>query len=584
MRKLSKALDPLTRLPNWLLWRNQDGKKVPFRATRPRRYADVTDSRTWAPFEKACVASKDADGIGFVLTGTPIAAIDLDDVIDTRTGEIDPAVRELIDRGDIYVEITPSQHGLRIIGTASGDPVHRRFAFGPGHVEIYRKAERYITVTGQQIGRCNRLTNIDSLIEELLATDRTDNEKDTTSSGLFHREVCRLADRGKTLDQIEAHFRTHPRRVAKTKAEVYEQEGRLGREIERSYAKWKAAQELGSNGNLSDAAEICLTPAEWLNRNIEPPDRLLADLFYTTARILFSAETGLGKTMLGFAFAFAIHLGRDFLHWRSHRRGRVLYIDGEMPRDLIQERVQLACEWSGVDAPEDGPLILSREDFEEMPPLDTPKGHAWLQRLIKNIGPVDLIIFDNIMSLCQGIMKEEESWQDLKPLVFWLTKQRIGQLWLHHTGHDTSRGYGTKTREWPMDTVMVAERGAQGHIGFELKFPKARRKKPGNQEDFEPVFIEFSDGQWKRNSVTVSRGRPNKTEEIALNALRISFEEMGGPATMGSWRKNAYDLGISGSENASSRATAFQRARKKLLKEGIVVQTGGKFSLSESTT
>ena len=29
----------------------------------------------------------------------------------------------------------------------------------------------------------------------------------------------------------------------------------------------------------------------------------------------------------------------------------------------------------------------------------------------------------------------------------------IGQMWFHHTGHDESKSYGSKAREWQMDTV-----------------------------------------------------------------------------------------------------------------------------------
>jgi hypothetical protein len=27
-------------------------------------------------------------------------------------------------------------------------------------------------------------------------------------------------------------------------------------------------------------------------------------------------------------------------------------------------------------------------------------------------------------------------------------------MWLHHTGHNETQSYGTKTREWQMDTVL----------------------------------------------------------------------------------------------------------------------------------
>ena len=100
----------------------------------------------------------------------------------------------------------------------------------------------------------------------------------------------------------------------------------------------------------------------------------------------------------------------------------------------------------------------SREDAENLPPLNTPEGQAFIERLIEHLGGVDFIVFDNVMSLLGGDMKDEESWKQTLPWVLSLTRRNIGQLWVHHTGHDESRGYGTKTREWQMDTVLHMEK------------------------------------------------------------------------------------------------------------------------------
>ena len=213
---------------------------------------------------------------------------------------------------------------------------------------------------------------------------------------------------------------------------------------------------------------------------------------------MFSADTGLGKTMFGVALAFAAHLGSGFLHWSGRRAARVLFVDGEMPRDLMQERLALACQWFDVEPPTDGLFFLSREDIEDMPPLDTDDGQKWLDAFIDRIGGVDLIVFDSLMCLCAGSLKEEDGWLILKPYVLGLTKRRIGQLWVHHVGHDKSRGYGIKSREWQMDTVMVGEKvelnGAD--VAFKLSFTKARRRKPSNREDFGDIRIELREGHW----------------------------------------------------------------------------------------
>src|SRR5689334_15031900 len=94
-----------------------------------------------------------------------------------------------------------------------------------------------------------------------------------------------------------------------------------------------------------DMSAQCLTPKQWAERRIEPEDLLLGGVFSTTSVGMLAAETGKGKTMFSIALSFAMRLGRDFLHWKARRPCRVLYLDGEMPRDLMQERIRLAAQW-----------------------------------------------------------------------------------------------------------------------------------------------------------------------------------------------------------------------------------------------
>jgi hypothetical protein len=319
-----------------------------------------------------------------------------------------------------------------------------------------------------------------------------------------------------------------------------------------------------------------------MERQIEPTDHLLGELFSTSTRALFSADTGLGKTMIGLAWAFAMCLGRDFMHWESRRSARVLYIDGEMPRDLIQERIGGACKWFDVEPSEARRIsVASTEDFEDAPPLDTEDGQAWLDDFIEANGPFDFIFFDNIMSLCSASMKEEDSWQAMKGFVKSLTKRRIGQLWLHHTGHDKSRAYGTKTREWQMDTVMVGEKEeGEVDISFMLRFKKARRRKPSNRHDYREMHIQLFDDGWNSQQKKVEL---NESAKIALQALREAIAEEDSAVTEDAWRKKAYSLAISKSKEARAKQQAFKRAKDELLESGAVVtDTDGKFDVARA--
>jgi hypothetical protein len=243
-------------------------------------------------------------------------------------------------------------------------------------------------------------------------------------------------------------------------------------------------------------ARRSLTLDEWIARELPSPTFLLGRWLSTTSRVLLNAPTGLGKTMFGMAMAMAGGAGQGFLHWGGVRPARVLFVDGEMSRRLLQRRLADEVERSGVQPP--GFYVLSHEDVENFAPLNTPEGQAAIEREIKNIGDLDLIVFDNVMSLLSGDHKDEEGWRKIMPWVRSLTRRSIGQLWINHTGHDESRGYGTKTREWQMDTVIHLEefKRTDTDVSFDLAFRKARERTPETRADFADVRIALVGNQW----------------------------------------------------------------------------------------
>ena len=267
---------------------------------------------------------------------------------------------------------------------------------------------------------------------------------------------------------------------------------------------------------------LVLSIKDWAARDLPPLDRLLGELLSTTSRGLIVGPTGLGKTKFGLAMAFCLAAGLGFLHWAGplHPR-RILYIDGEMSRRQLKKRILEAAEETGV-RPE-GLLILSREDAEDMPPLNTEEGRQWMDSFIEKTGPLDLIIFDNLQALLIGDMKDEEQWAEILPWAKSLTRRAIGQVWFHHTGHDEGKSYGSKAREWQMDVVILMERIQdlpKGELWFSIKFTKARERNQDNLEDFEEITIRLVSGQW---SATVggatSAWKPSGNSKTVFDAL-----------------------------------------------------------------
>lgn len=305
----------------------------------------------------------------------------------------------------------------------------------------------------------------------------------------------------------------------------------------------------------------------WIAHDIPEPDRLLGDVITTTTRAFFIGRTGLGKTLFGLGIGTGIASGAGFLHWRSNRPARVLYMDGEMPAELIKPRAQDALRrLNGARIPPGNLMILGR-DIEEQAkricphlrfePLNTEAGYQFLLDLIAALGKLDLIIFDNVMSLLTGNMKEEEPWAAVLPLVTTITARRIGQIWLDHTGHDSTRLYGTSTKLWRFDVagIMTPPTEAENDpkaTTFNLSFDypgKARRRTPENWRDFAAQTISLENDQWvsRPKDKTDTHAKNIKEAPLAqylalLDALVIS--KTPGTATRDEWYAECVRLGM----------------------------------------
>ena len=343
-----------------------------------------------------------------------------------------------------------------------------------------------------------------------------------------------------------------------------------------------------ANG-ATTSAELpqCTKLGDWLQRDLAGPDFLLGDVLSTTSRMILIGRTGLGKTNFAMALGIAIANGDPFLHWKAGEGPRrVLFIDGEMSKRQLKQRLEDAARRAGCTP--NTFHALCRDDFPNMEPLDTEAGQRFIDRFIESIGGVDLIIFDNVDALTTD--DEDfgaQSWQRTLPWIRNLTRCAIGQLWLHHTGQDETRGYGSKKREWQVDIVAVMEDAEhpESDIAFKLTFKKARERNPDNRADFEPTVITLAGDKWlsEKGNISGSGKTKKPLTDLALDVLNDEIARGHGTIplpserippetpciTTGAWRK-AYELrSLSGNREAAERA--FYRAAKDLIEKRKLV-------------
>jgi hypothetical protein len=299
--QLPKALERITKLKRWVVWRwelrsKKNGveawTKPPYQCSKPKAAAKSNDPATWGTYQAAIavVAAGDADGIGFMLKDSEVAAADLDHVRDAQTGELIDWAKGLCVEADnlgLYQEITVSGAGLRFIGLAHGSALHRKFTFnrksGAG-VELYRNCARYITISGLQQGACEQMSDIDGYLDILLTRYSNPSQQadplDFNTAGTqfdyyqniiengapegersekFQEVVWHLASAGWSIEQIVDELAKHPNGIGLKYA------ARLLAEVTRSFSKWQGRRRTGAMGS---GATPATTP--WPQIQIRP--------------------------------------------------------------------------------------------------------------------------------------------------------------------------------------------------------------------------------------------------------------------------------------------------------------------------
>ncbi len=235
----------------------------------------------------------------------------------------------------------------------------------------------------------------------------------------------------------------------------------------------------------------------------ELPERkiLLKPWLPSQGLAMVHAPRGIGKTHFGLAVGYVVACGSEFLGWKAPEPAGVLILDGEMPAPALQER--LADIVRSNDKEPSKPLRFLTPDLQPKDRLSFNIADINDQRdLDKYLNDIDLIIVDNISTLCRsGKENEAEGWQ---PIQAWALQQRAqgrSVLFIHHSGKD-GRQRGTSKREDVLDTVIslkqpsdyTQEQGAR----FEIRFEKARGFFGEDAEPMEAQLITDTNGtqQW----------------------------------------------------------------------------------------
>ncbi|HQT63435.1 MAG: hypothetical protein B7Z75_10830 [Acidocella sp. 20-57-95] len=220
---------------------------------------------------------------------------------------------------------------------------------------------------------------------------------------------------------------------------------------------------------------VAFSCAELLAMSLPEREVILTPWLPEKGLTMVYGPRGIGKTHLLMGCAWAIASGGKFLAWKASKPRKVLIIDGEMPGQVLQERLATIAR-DAQHEPSPGFLKFLPMDMQERG-LDLANEADQIALEIV-IDDADVIIVDNISTLSQGGRENEgESWL---PVQQWaLLQRRAGRsvIFVHHAGKGGQQR-GTSRREDVLDTV-IALRAPQDHEAengarFEVHFEKNR--------------------------------------------------------------------------------------------------------------
>jgi hypothetical protein len=222
---------------------------------------------------------------------------------------------------------------------------------------------------------------------------------------------------------------------------------------------------------------VTLNIQEFLTTIFPERKMILEPIIPSQGLALLYSERGVGKTFLALSIGYAIASGTSFLKWKCETSVKVLYVDGEMPANLMQDRMTKLIAGFGVDLKDPSYFRLITPERQEngIPDISTEYGQKLVEAVIWD---AKLVILDNLSTLAPGMQENEaDAWAPIQTWILKLRTKGVSVLLVHHAGR-SGRPRGTSRREDALDTVIKLKHSdsyafSEG-ASFEVHIEKAR--------------------------------------------------------------------------------------------------------------
>ncbi len=187
-----------------------------------------------------------------------------------------------------------------------------------------------------------------------------------------------------------------------------------------------------------------VTSSELHDLELVPRKKLLGDWFCEGDLGFIFAFRGVGKTWLALLTAQALSTGGKLGDWKTLAPVKVLYVDGEMPPDLMRAR----CE--GLQASNANLEFLNHEILFDRTGKTLNITSPEVQQAITGrcvSSHAKVLILDNLSTLASGMKENEaDSWELVNNWLLDLRRRKIAVVIVHHAGR-SGEMRGTSKRE-----------------------------------------------------------------------------------------------------------------------------------------
>lgn len=245
-----------------------------------------------------------------------------------------------------------------------------------------------------------------------------------------------------------------------------------------------------------------------LTLDMPPREMILAPIIPAQGLVMLYAPRGIGKTHVALSIAYTVAHGTQMFNgkWKCEKPRKVLFIDGEMPANVLRDRICSIVVSAEGELTNYDYLQFINPDLQQdngIPDLAAPEGQHHVE---EHLDGVELLILDNLSALCRnGKENDSESWIPVQEWFLKLRRKGISVLFVHHA-NKTGNQRGTSKKEDLLDTVVVLKKPndydpKQG-ARFEVHYEKTRGFYGDDAKPFETALMEDNGAEvWQVNDL-----------------------------------------------------------------------------------